>query len=48
MKCNLTDHGTGVLLIMRGPGGFSGGKVNDALVSHLDLYPTICDLAGID
>jgi arylsulfatase A-like enzyme len=47
MKCNLTDHGTGVLLIMRGPGGFSDGQVNDALVSHLDLYPTICDLAGI-
>ncbi len=48
MKCNLTDHGTGVLLIMRGPGGFSGGQVNDAMVSHLDLYPTICELAGIE
>jgi arylsulfatase A-like enzyme len=47
MKCNLTDHGTGVLLIMRGPDGFSGGQVNDALISHLDLYPTICDIAGI-
>lgn len=48
MKCNLTDHGTGVLLIVRGPGGFSGGQVNDALVSHLDLFPTICDIADID
>ena len=46
MKCNLTDHGTGVSLIMRGPGGFTGGKVCDALVSHLDLFPTLCDLAG--
>jgi arylsulfatase A-like enzyme len=46
MKCNLTDHGIGVSLIMRGPGGFGGGKVCDALVSHLDLFPTICDLAG--
>ena len=27
MKCNLTDHGMGVMLIMRGPGGFRGGKV---------------------
>lgn len=44
MKCTLTDHGTGVMLIMRGPGGFSGGKIVDALVSHLDVYPTICDL----
>jgi len=36
-----------VLLIMRGPGGFTGGSVQDALVTHLDLFPTICDLAGI-
>jgi arylsulfatase A-like enzyme len=48
MKCNLTDHGIGVLLIMRGPGGFSGGRVVDAMVSHLDLLPTICDLAGVE
>jgi arylsulfatase A-like enzyme len=47
MKCNLTDHGIGVALIMRGPGGFSGGKVSDALVSHLDLFPTWCDAAGV-
>ena len=48
MKCNLTDHGMGVSLILRGPGGFSGGKVNDAMVSHLDLFPTICELANIE
>jgi arylsulfatase A-like enzyme len=48
MKCTLTDHGTGVLLIMRGPGDFSGGKVVDALVSHLDLFPTICDLLDLN
>jgi len=48
MKCNLSDHGMGVSLIMRGPGGFSGGKVQDAMVSHLDLFPTICDLLGIE
>lgn len=47
MKCNLTDHGTGVMLILRGPGGFTGGTVVDAMVSHMDLFPTICDLAGI-
>ncbi len=44
MKCNLTDHGMGVSMILRGPGGFSGGKVCDAMVSHLDLFPTLCDL----
>lgn len=48
MKCNLTDHGTGVLLILRGPGGFSGGRVTDALVSQIDLFPTLCDLLGIE
>ncbi|HZU04248.1 MAG TPA: sulfatase [Ktedonobacteraceae bacterium] len=48
MKGNLTDHGIGVMLILRGPGGFTGGKVCDALVSHIDLFPTICDLLRID
>jgi len=48
MKCNLTDGGTGIALIMRGPGGFAGGKVCDALVSHLDIFPTLCDLLEID
>jgi arylsulfatase A-like enzyme len=47
MKCNLTDAGTGVLLIMRGPGGFSGGQVNDALISQIDLFPTLCELLAI-
>jgi N-sulfoglucosamine sulfohydrolase len=47
MKCHLTDHGMGVYLIIRGPGGFAGGQVCDALVSHIDLFPTICDVAGV-
>jgi len=47
-KATLFDRGLGVLLIMRGPGGFTGGRVNDALVSHLDIYPTLCELAGIE
>ena len=45
-KASLSDRGLGVLLIMRGPGGFHGGHVIDALVSHVDLYPTLCELAG--
>lgn len=47
IKCSLTDHGTGVMLMMRGPSGFSGGRVLDAMVTHLDLYPTLCELAGL-
>ena len=47
-KATLSDRGIGVLLIMRGPGGFHGGKVSSALVSQIDLYPTICELAGAE
>lgn len=45
-KATLYDRGIGVLLIMRGPGGFHGGKVSSALISQIDLYPTLCELAG--
>lgn len=48
MKCNLTDHGIGVSLIMRGPDLFRGGKVVEAMVSHIDVFPTLCDLLGIE
>jgi arylsulfatase A-like enzyme len=47
MKCNLYDGGMGVHLVMRGPGEFTGGKVCDAMISHLDLFPTLCDLLKI-
>ena len=48
MKCTLTDHGLGVLLICRGPGDFTGGRVLDGLVSHVDIFPTLCDLLDIE
>jgi N-sulfoglucosamine sulfohydrolase len=47
-KGTLYDRGIGVLLIMCGPGGAHGGRVSDALVSHVDVFPTICELAGIE
>jgi len=48
-KCTMYDRGIGVLLILRGTtGGFLGGQVHDALVSQLDLYPTLCEVAGIE
>ncbi len=47
MKCNLTDHGLGVMLMLRGPGGFRGGRTIDAMVTHLDVFPTIAELAGL-
>lgn len=48
MKCNLTDHGIGVMLLLRGRGGMSGGRVVEAMVSQIDLFPTLCELARID
>ena len=28
--------------------GFMGGKVVDGMVSHIDIFPTVCDLLGIE
>ena len=47
-KSTLSDRGVGVTLILRGPGGFHGGRVNDALVSQIDIFPTLCELIGIE
>ena len=46
-KATLFDRGIGVMLLIRGPGGFTGGKVVDAMVSHLDVYPTLCEVVGL-
>ena len=34
-------------MVMRGPQGFRGGKVCDAMISQLDVFPTICDMLQI-
>jgi arylsulfatase A-like enzyme len=47
MKNNLTDHGTGVLFILSGP-GIAQGTVTDAIATQLDVFPTICDFTGIE
>ncbi|MFL5873215.1 MAG: sulfatase [Solirubrobacterales bacterium] len=46
-KATLFDRGIGVMMIVRGP-GFTAGKVVDAPVSHLDVFPTLCDLSGAE
>jgi arylsulfatase A-like enzyme len=46
-KATLFDGGIGVMMIVRGP-GFTAGKVVDAPVSHLDVFPTLCDLSGAE
>lgn len=45
-KKTLSDQGAQVMLMLRGPANtpFNGGQVVEPMVSHLDLYPTLCDL----
>jgi len=47
MKCTLHDTGIGVALIMKMPGNRLAGQATDALVSQLDLFPTLCDAAAL-
>ena len=42
------DPGIGTTLIVRWPAQFSGGRVQDELLTNCDLLPTILDLAGAD
>ena len=46
MKGNLFDGGTGVALMFRLP--HKKPQVSDALVSHLDVFPTVCDILGAE
>ncbi len=46
MKCSLTDHGIGVMLMLRGP-GLEAGQVVDGMVSQIDVLPTLCELVGV-
>ncbi len=48
MKCTLYDTGIGVALILRVPGMKRAGQQTDRLVSQVDLFPTICDLLGLE
>lgn len=45
-KCNLYDFGTGVALIVRGP-GIPGGRVVDDFVNLMDLAPTFLEAGGV-
>ncbi|BBA50239.1 sulfatase [uncultured Fusobacterium sp.] len=47
-KCNLTDTGIGVSLIMKVPNADSNGKVVDSLVSQIDVFPTLCELLKLN
>ncbi len=46
-KAFVNDPGLGVMLILAG-GPFRGGKVVDGLVSQLDVFPTLCNVLGVE
>lgn len=46
MKCTLYDTGIGVSLMLRVPGIEPG--VREAMVSQVDVYPTLCGLLGLE
>lgn len=48
MKCNLYDTGIGISLILKYPGNPRMGQAVDALVSQLDIFPTLCDFTGAE
>lgn len=47
MKGTLGAAGTGVMMMVRAP-GLPAGLAVDALVSQIDLFPTLCDLLEIE
>ena len=47
MKCTLYDGGTGVSLIVDYPDNPSRKKRIDSLISHVDIFPTICDICNL-
>lgn len=46
-KANVSDKGLGVFMVIRAPGTESG-LVYEPIVSHLDIFPTICQLIDAD
>lgn len=47
MKCTLYDTGIGVAFMVKYPGNPTAGTATDALVSQIDLFPTLCELCDV-
>ena len=46
-KCTLYDDGIGVACLLKYPGNRLRGEVSDAMISQVDLLPTIFELLGL-
>lgn len=47
-KCTLRDDGVGIMLAFHVPDNVNTGKTYDGLISQIDIFPTLCDLANLD
>ncbi len=47
-KCTLRDAGIGIPLLMHVPGSSAMGQRTSALMSHVDVLPTLFDLLGFE
>lgn len=47
-KCTLFDSGIGVAFMIRVPGAKANGTVIDGLASHVDMFPTLCELLHLE
>lgn len=45
-KASLYDPGINTTLLMRWPEGWAGNQVSDTLLSNVDLFPTVLEIAG--
>ena len=47
-KATTYDPGIRTALLMQWPGALPEGRVVDELISNVDLFPTLCEIAGAD
>jgi len=47
-KASAYEGGTRVPFVVRWPGQIPAGKQADAMVAQIDLFPTFCELAGVE
>lgn len=47
-KCTLFDSGIGVMMAMRYPNAKLKSHSYEGLISHIDLFPTLCDLLNLE
>ncbi len=45
---NVGEHGNAIFLLAQGPQFINHGTAIDSLVSSLDIYPTVCELTGME